>query len=168
MAFSFALSTLRWDEPNLEQLLESLHEHGWDGWETRQSLDWLGSAARVKGICNQTGVHVAGVMCASVMIEPEHSNHEINRRRIEFASDLECKLFVAKGPRRFDHDTTDEEFDRIADVYEGMAAYASGTTRQWREMYHADDYFRMAEYRLYHGLPARAWFMSLMFSHRKA
>lgn len=124
MGFSFSLSTLRWKEPDLEQLLESLYEHGWDGWESRQSLDWLGSAARVKDICNRTGVHVSAIMGIRIVMDTEDSIHEMNRRRIEFCSDLECDIFVAKGPYRLDHDTTDEEFDRIAEIYEDMAAFA--------------------------------------------
>ena len=47
MSFPLAYSALRWENPNLEQALVQLREAGWDGWEARQSLDWLGSARRV-------------------------------------------------------------------------------------------------------------------------
>ena len=43
MAFKFGYSTLRWKTPNLEPLLVQLKEAGWDGWEMRQSLDWVGT-----------------------------------------------------------------------------------------------------------------------------
>ena len=37
-----------WENPNLEQTLVQLREAGWDGWEARQSLDWLGSARKAR------------------------------------------------------------------------------------------------------------------------
>jgi sugar phosphate isomerase/epimerase len=125
MSFTYAISTLRWKTPNLEQMLATLHEHGWDGWESRQSLDWLGSSARVKGICDSIGVQVAAIVGANVdSVDPTDQSHEINRRRIEFASDLECGIFVAKGPKRYDRETTEEDLDQMAEIYEGMAVYA--------------------------------------------
>ena len=42
MTFKFGYSTLRWQTPDLEPLLVQLKEAGWDGWEMRQSLDWVG------------------------------------------------------------------------------------------------------------------------------
>ena len=52
MSFPLAYSALRWQNPKLEQSLVQLREAGWDGWEARQSLDWLGSARRVSQICD--------------------------------------------------------------------------------------------------------------------
>ena len=41
-------STLRWKEPDLEPALETLKESGWDGWEGRLPLDWLGPVSRLR------------------------------------------------------------------------------------------------------------------------
>ena len=61
MSFPLAYSALRWDNPKLEQTLVQLREAGWDGWEARQSLDWLGSARRVREICDAVGIQVAAI-----------------------------------------------------------------------------------------------------------
>ena len=124
MAFRLAFSTLRWKTPDLESLLGTLRDNGWDGWETRQSLDWLGSASRVRRICDRVGIEVAAVCGPNVFFDREHPSNEINRRQIEFASDMGCGMFTTKGPRRFDHDTTDEELDQIGEIYEDLAVFA--------------------------------------------
>ena len=48
MEFKLGYSSLRWKEPNVEEALKQIKDTGWDGWEVRQSLDWLGSAKRLR------------------------------------------------------------------------------------------------------------------------
>ena len=61
MKFKLGYSGLRWTTPDLDYILSQLKETGWDGWEIRQSLDWLGSASRVKKISDRAGIPVAVV-----------------------------------------------------------------------------------------------------------
>ena len=60
-SFRLAYSTYRWQNPDLERDLAALVAAGFAGWETRHSLDWLGSARRVRQICARVGVETAAV-----------------------------------------------------------------------------------------------------------
>ena len=124
MSFPLAYSSLYWRTPDLEQDLVRLRETGWEGWEARQSLDWLGSARRVRQICHAVGMKVAAVCGPNVTLSTTDSAQEINKRRIEFAADLEVSTFMTKGPGRLDRPTTDDDLDRMAAVYEDLAVYA--------------------------------------------
>ena len=124
MESSLAYSTLYWQSPDLEKELTLLKKSGWHGWETRQSLDWLGSAYRVRRICQAIGIEVAAVCGPNVTLSTIDVVHEINKRRIEFASDLEVSIFMTKGPGRFDRPTTNQDLDQMATVYEDLAVYA--------------------------------------------
>ena len=124
MSFPLAYSSLHWKTPDLRRDLARLREAGWEGWEARQSLDWLGSARRVDRICRDVGVRVAAVCGPNVTLDPSDPTQEINKRRIEFASELEVPTFMTKGPGRLDRPTTDDDLDRMAAVYEDLAAYA--------------------------------------------
>ena len=124
MSFPLAYSALRWENPNLEQTLVQLREAGWDGWEARQSLDWLGSARRVSQICDAVGIQVAAICGPNVTLDVTHPTHEINKRRIEFASDLEGSYLYDQGGRDgLESETTDLDLDRMAAVYDDLAAY---------------------------------------------
>ena len=55
MSFKLGYSSLKWSMPSIEDLegnLEQVKAAGWEGWELRQSLDWLGEPERVQQICN--------------------------------------------------------------------------------------------------------------------
>ena len=125
MAFPLAYSTLKWKTPNLEQDLALLVEHGWQGWESRQSLDWLGSAKRVSRICRDVGIGISAICGPNATLEASDETHEMNKRKIEFAADLEVPLFMTKGPGRMDLPTParDEDLDKMAAVYEDLAEY---------------------------------------------
>ncbi len=49
--FRLGYSTLRWKEPDLEPALTALKEAGWDGWEGRLDLNWMGTPAHLRQIC---------------------------------------------------------------------------------------------------------------------
>ena len=123
MSFPIAYSGLQWTNPDLEQKLASLRDLGWDGWETRLSLDWLGPASRVKKLCANANVQVAAVCGPNVTLSTKDPVQEINKRRIEYAAELEVPLFMTKGPGRQDRDTTDADLDRMAEVYEDLAMF---------------------------------------------
>ena len=61
MGFKFGYSTLRWQQPDFEELLTQLKDAGWDGWEMRQSLDWVGTPQRIRQICDNVDLPVAAV-----------------------------------------------------------------------------------------------------------
>ena len=124
MKFPLAYSTLQWETPNLERDLSTLLETGWEGWEIRQSLDWLGSAKRIQKICKKIGIRVAAVCGPNVTLSLKDKVQEINKRKIEFSSDLECATFMTKGPSSLDRPTTEEDLDRMAAVYDDLAVYA--------------------------------------------
>jgi sugar phosphate isomerase/epimerase len=52
MSYRLSYSALRWKNPDLEPVLTALKEAGWDGWEGRLSLDWMGTPARMRRICD--------------------------------------------------------------------------------------------------------------------
>ena len=47
MSYKLAYSTLRWQNPELEPALNRLAEAGWQGWESRLPLNWMGTPANV-------------------------------------------------------------------------------------------------------------------------
>ena len=76
-------------------------------------LDWLGSARRVRQICARVGIETAAVCGPNATLSIADPAHQISKRRIEFASDLEVSVFMVKGPGRLEHKTTDEDLDRV-------------------------------------------------------
>jgi sugar phosphate isomerase/epimerase len=131
MSFSFAYSGLHWKEPRLERLLPLASGAGWQGWEIRQSLDWLGSPRRVRGLCRDADIDVAAVCGPNATLSTADPVHQIGKRRIEFAAELEVTTFMTKGPGRGqlvpegESAASDELLDRMAAVYEDLAAYAA-------------------------------------------
>ena len=125
MAFPLSYSTLHWQTPDLENDLGALVEKGWDGWESRQSLDWLGSAKRVKSICKSVGIGISAICGPNATLDTTSEAHEMTKRKIEFAADLEVPLFMTKGPGRMGLPTParDEDLDRMAVAYEDLATF---------------------------------------------
>ena len=68
MGFKLGYSTLRWQTPDLEPLLLELKEAGWDGWEMRQSFDWVGTPKRVRQVCDNVGMPVVVVTARGLPI----------------------------------------------------------------------------------------------------
>lgn len=124
MPLRFAYSSLPWPQAELEAHLGRLAETGWQGWETRESLDWLGTAGRVRRLCAAAGIEVAAVSGPNVSGSADDPAHTISRRRIEFAADCGAPLFMTKGPRHGDTaPTPDAELDRIARIYDDLAEH---------------------------------------------
>ena len=124
MSFPLAYSALRWQNPKLEQITCAA---------PRSRLGRLGSAsvARLARLCASCYARFAMLLAyrslpfvaPNVTLDVTHPTHEINKRRIEFASDLEVPTFMTKGPGRLDRETTDLDLDRMAAVYDDLAAY---------------------------------------------
>ena len=125
MSFKLGFATLRWKEPDLEPSLEALKEAGWDGWEARFPLDWLGTPKRLRGICDRVGLPLA-VMTA--IGSPDHRDprvFEINKRRMEFAAEMACDCFMfmcAEQPP--DRLANTDEVHRAADAADEWADFA--------------------------------------------
>ena len=123
MAYKLAYSGLFWQAPDLEKELAALRDAGWNGWEARQPLDWLGTPNRVRRLCERFSVDLAAVVGPNATLSVEDPTHLINKRRIEFAADLGVETFMTKGPGRGDRQCTDGELDQMAAVYEDLAQY---------------------------------------------
>lgn len=123
MKYKLAYSGLFWQMPDLERELAVLQETGWDGWEARQPLDWLGTPSRVRKLCEKMAVEVAAICGPNATLSVEDPSHQISKRRIEFAADLGVGTFMTKGPGRGDRQCTDDELDQMAAVYEDLAVY---------------------------------------------
>lgn len=126
MPFKLAYSSLRWQTPDLEQVLGMMRETGWEGWEVRQSLDWLGSARRVKSISDRMGVPVAVVCGTGIALDGNREMKERNKRRIDFAAEVEADTFMFMGAGRpYGRPSSDDEIKALADLSDELADYAS-------------------------------------------
>lgn len=125
MSFKLGYSTLRWRNPDLEVALEELGKAGWDGWEGRLSLDWLGTPARLRRICENTGMPLLVYTADGSPDTRDPVLVERNKRRMEFAAEMnvDCFMFMnaAKSP---DHEATQDELRAAADGAEEWAEYA--------------------------------------------
>lgn len=133
MSLRFAYSSLPWRGENLEANLGRLAEYGWQGWETRESLDQLGTPTRLLRVCADAGVEIAAVSGPNVGADLDAPAQELCKRRIEFAADCGVGLYMTKGPGRGSDDTTDADLDRVAGVYEDLAEHGErlGVTVAW-------------------------------------
>lgn len=126
MSFKLGYCALRWREPELEPALEALKAVGWDGWECRLPLDWLGTPKRVKQICDNAGMPMAVYSAQGTPDNRERSNVERNKRRIEFAAEMgaDCLLFM-NGRKPADRPVSDDDVIAAAEGAEAWAEYAA-------------------------------------------
>ena len=80
MSLRFAYSSLPWKGENLESNLERLSENGWQGGETRESLDQLGTPARILRVCANAGIEIAAVSGPNVSGQLQDPAHELCKR----------------------------------------------------------------------------------------
>ncbi len=124
MRMSYA--TLRWKSPDLEPALEALREVGWDGWEGRLPLDWLGPPKRLRRICDNAGMPMVVYAASGSPDDPSWENVEQNRRRMDFAAEMEVDCFmVMNGPKPDGIPVADDDVIRAAERTEAWAEYAS-------------------------------------------
>lgn len=126
MAFKLGYCAIRWKSPELEPSLEALKEVGWDGWECRLPLDWLGPAGRVKKICDNVDMPMA-VYTAQGAPETEGYEHqERNKRRIDFAGEMGCDCFMYMSGRKPEgRDVTEDDIKKSAEAADSWAEYAA-------------------------------------------
>jgi sugar phosphate isomerase/epimerase len=119
-------STLRWREPDLEPALEALKAVGWDGWEGRLDLDWLGPPARLRRICDNAGMPLVVYTASGSPDRRDWEHVERNRRRMEYAAELgvDCFMFMnqAKSPQA---PVSEDDIKAAAEGAEEWASYAA-------------------------------------------
>lgn len=126
MSFNMGYSTLRWQFPDLEPSLVALREAGWDCWEGRLPLDWLGPPGRLKQVCANAGMPMTVFTALGSPDDRDFRHVERNRRRMEFASEVgvECFMFMS-GPKPEGREAGDDEIRRAAEGAEEWAEYAA-------------------------------------------
>ena len=126
MAFSLSYSTLRWKNPDLEPALEELKKAGWNGWEGRLPLDWVGPPSRLRRICDNAGMPLAVFTAIGVPGNRDWENVERNRRRIDYAAEMEvdCFMFMT-GQKPEDRPVSEDDIRAAAEGAEAWAEYAA-------------------------------------------
>jgi sugar phosphate isomerase/epimerase len=126
MSFKLGYATLRWKAPDLEPALEELKKSGWDGWEGRLPLDWLGTPARLRRICENTDMPLIVYTAAGSPDTRDREVVERNKRRMDFAAEMGCDCFMfMNGPKPEGRAVTDDDIKAAAEGAEAWAEYAA-------------------------------------------
>ena len=126
MDFKMSYCTLRWRAPELESALEELKKVGWDGWEGRLPLDWLGPPGRLRRICENTGMPLVVFTASGSPDNREWEHVERNKRRMDYAAEMEvdCFMFMS-GPKPEGKAVSADDIKASADGAESWAEYAA-------------------------------------------
>ena len=126
MAFKLGYCALRWKEPDLEKALETLKGAGWDGWECRLPLDWLGTPAHVRRICDNAGMPVACFSAQGAAENSDYAQQERSKRRMDFAAEVgaDCLLYMS-GRKPEGRDVTEDDVKQSAAAADVWQDYAS-------------------------------------------
>ena len=126
MAFKLGYCALRWKNPDLERSLEALKKAGWDGWECRLPLDWLGPAGRVRKICDNVGLPMAVYTAQGSPETPGWEHRERNMRRIDFAAEMGVDCFMYMSGRKPEGRSVNaDDIKRSAEAADAWAEYAA-------------------------------------------
>ena len=126
MPFKLACSTLRWKNPDLEAALAELANAGWDGWEGRLPIEWMGTPTRMRRICRDAGMPLVVYTASGSPDQRDRDIVELNRRRMEFAAEIgaDCFMFM-NGAKPKDRAVTNDDLKAAADGAEEWAEYAA-------------------------------------------
>ncbi len=126
MSFKLGFSTLHWREPDLEPALAALKEAGWDGWEGRLPLDWLGTPQHLKRVCNNAGMPLVVYTAQGSPDSRDWQHVERNKRRMEFAAEVgaDCFMFM-NGNKPEGRPVTHDDLKAAAEGAEAWAEYAA-------------------------------------------
>ena len=126
MALKMSFCTLRWKEPDLEAALEELKKVGWSGWEGRLPLDWLGSPSRVRQVCRNVDMPVVVYTASSTPDDRDWAHVERNRRRMEYAAEVEADCFMfMSGAKPKGRPVDEDDVKASAEAAESWAQYAA-------------------------------------------
>ncbi len=128
--FRLGYNTNSWGRtPDLDAMLGDIAGAGWEGVEfIGLSLDWLGTPRHLRGLLDKHGLEASAVFGrldslgddAEQMLERE-------RRRIEHAAELGCKVYPFTGPPRVPRCLpADDEFKRLGEQAETLIDHAAG------------------------------------------
>lgn len=127
MGLKICYASLRWRHPDLPAALAALQEAGWDGWEGRLPLDWMGPPSRLRRVCADAGMPLLVYTAVGSPDNRDLDNVERNRRRMEFAAEMDADCFMfMNGPKPEGGIVTDDDVRSAADGAEEWAAYAAG------------------------------------------
>jgi sugar phosphate isomerase/epimerase len=126
MAFKLGYSTLRWKNPDLEPALTALKEAGWDGWEGRLPLNWLGSPKRLRQVCQNADMPLICFTAHGTPDNRDWENVELNKRRMEYAAEVgaDCFMFM-NGDKPEGRPVSQDDIRAAADGAEAWAEYAA-------------------------------------------
>ena len=150
--------TITWREPDLERCLAELAAAGWEGWECRLPLDWLGSPARVRRICDAAGMPLAVYTAHGNPEDSSWGNREANRRRIEFAAEIgaDCFMFMT-GPKPPDRAVIPADLQAAAAAADAWAEYGAACGVELSYHIHTNTLVdSAADWRRYLGMLERA------------
>jgi sugar phosphate isomerase/epimerase len=126
MAIKLGYCALRWKNPDLERALTELKKAGWDGWECRLPLDWLGPARRVKKICDNAGMPMIVYTASGSPENYEWDHVERNKRRMDFAAEMGVDCFMYMSGRKPEgRAVTKVDLKRAAEAADSWADYAA-------------------------------------------
>jgi inosose dehydratase len=126
MKSKLGYSSLQWQKPNLEEALKKIKDTGWDGWEVRQSLDWLGSAKRLRNLSDNAGLDIACVTATGISLDDNLNMLEENKKRIDYTAELEADVFMFMGAGKpKDREVNRDDIAKLAELGDKFADYAS-------------------------------------------
>lgn len=126
MTFKLGYCSLRWKTPDLESALAALKEAGWNGWEGRLPLDWMGPPARLRRICENTDMPLKIYTAQGSPDNRDWENVERNKRRIDFAAEMEADCFMyMNGSKPQGRPVSQDDIKAAAEGAEAWADYAA-------------------------------------------
>ena len=126
MAFKLGYCTLRWQNPELEPALTALKEAGWDGWEGRLPLNWLGTPKRLRRICENTDMPLTIYTAQGSPDNRDPEHVELNKRRMDFAAEMGADCFMyMNGQKPGGRPVSDDDIKAAAEGAEAWADYAA-------------------------------------------
>ena len=125
MASKLGYCTLRWQNPDLEPALEELKKAGWEGWEGRLPLDWLGPPGRLRRVCENTDMPMVVFTASGAPDNRDWEHVERNRRRMDYAAEIQADCFMFMTGRKPEgRPVNKDDIRRAAEGAEAWAEYA--------------------------------------------
>ena len=79
--FKLGYSSLQWQKPVIKDALQQIKDAGWQGWEVRQSLEWLGPAKQLRNLSDSIGLDIACVTANWISLDNNREMIEGNKQR---------------------------------------------------------------------------------------
>lgn len=124
--FKLGYSSLQWQKPVIKDALQQIKDTGWQGWEVRQSLEWLGPAKQLRNLSDSIGLDIACVTANWISLDNNAEMLEGNKRRIDYTAELEADVFMFMGAGKpKDRDVNHKDIAALAELGDKLAEYAS-------------------------------------------